>query len=172
MKILIFLIFILIGIVGCKSSSPPDLSSQLKGDLSSRLLKVDSSALIDSFKIIGVDTIVPRLGKIIDDTIYIRQLHSVQEQLAHAMTRPRKDSIEYFQGEVNYMTGQIDTLTESIKTADTTRKFGILARCYYQISKNGKNNKGLIYYFIQNTGHIMNSEMLDSLITTSYRGLN
>ena len=163
--------FIFLAIVGCKSSPPPDLSSQLKSDLSSRLLKIDSFALIDSFKILGVDTIVPRLGIIIDDTIYIRQLHSVQEQLAHAMTRSRKDSIEYFQGEVNYMTGQIDSITASIKTADTTNKFGILARCYYQISKNDKNKKDSIYYFIQNKGHIINSEMLDSFVARSYRNL-
>ena len=85
-------IFILTAIASCKSTPPPDLSSQLKKDLSSRLLKIDSSAFIDSFKVMQVDTIVPRLGKIIDDTIYTRQLNSVREQLAHAKTRPRKDS--------------------------------------------------------------------------------
>ena len=166
----IALLVVILGITfGCKSR--PDLSSQLKTDLSSRLLKVDSSVVIDSFKIMGVDTLNAKLGKIIDDTVYIRLLHSVQKQLSHALTRPRKDSIEYFQGEIDYMSGQIDTLTESIKTADTTHKFGILARCYYQISKNGKNNKGSLFYFIKSTGYIINSEMLDSIIIRTYRGL-
>ena len=171
MKKPIFVVFILLGIISCKSKPAPDLSSQLRTDLSARLLKVDSLAHIDSFKVLGVDTIVPRLGKIIDDTIYIRLLHSVQEQLAHAKTRPRKDSIRYFQEEINYMQGQIDTLTESIKTADTTRKFGILARCYYQVSKNGKFKADAIYYFIRNNGYILNDEMLDSTITRSYRAV-
>jgi hypothetical protein len=171
MKKTVFPIFILLGIIGCTTNPPFDLSGQLRNDLSSRLLKVDSSARIDSFKISGVDTIVPRLGKIIDDTIYIRELHTVEEQLAHALTRPREDSIRYFQDEVNYMKGQIDTLTASIKTADTTNKYGIVVRCDYQISKHGKNEKNSIYYFLRDGGYIINSEMLDSFITRSYRAL-
>jgi hypothetical protein len=172
MKKSILPVFILMAIMGCKIVPPPDLSSQLKSDLSSRLLRIDSSALIDSFKVMHVDTIVPRLGKIIDDTMYIRQLHSVQEQLAGAKTRLRKDSIAYFQGEVDYMTGQIDSLTASIKTADTTAKWGIMAGCYYQIHKNNAWAHDSIYYFIQNSGHIVNSEMLDSFIVRSYRNLS
>ena len=164
-------IFILTAIASCKSTPPPVLSSQLKKDLSSRLLKIDSSALIDSFKVMQVDTIVPRLGKIIDDTIYTRQLNSVREQLAHAKTRPRKDSIAYFQGEVDYMTGQIDSLTASIKTADTIHKYGIMAGCYYRIRKNTQQAHDSIYYFIQKSGDIVNSEMLDSFILRSYRNL-
>lgn len=171
MKRLSLFIFILMAIVGCKIAPPPDLSTQLKSDLSSRLLRIDSSARIDSFKVISIDTIVPRLGKIIDDTMYIRQLNSVQEQLAHAKTRLRKDSIAYFQGEVDYMTGQIDTLTASIKTADTTTKWGIMAGCYYGIQKNNKRAQGSIYYFIRHSGNILNAEMLDSFIVRSYRNL-
>jgi len=164
-------IFILTAIASCKSTPPPDLSSQLKKDLSSRLLKIDSSAFIDSFKVMQVDTIVPRLGKIIDDTIYTRQLNAVLEQLAHAKTRPRKDSIAYFQGEVDYMTGQIDSLTASIKTADTIHTYGIMAGCYYRIRKNTQQAHDSIYYFIQKSGDIVNSEMLDSIILRSYRNL-
>jgi hypothetical protein len=171
MKRLFVCIFSLIVIVGCNITPPSDLSGQLKSDLSSRLLRIDSSARIDSFKVTSIDTIVPRLGKIIDDTIYIRQLTSVREQLAHAKTRLRKDSIAYFQGEVDYMTGQIDTLTASIKTADTTNKWGIMAGCYYGIRKNNKRTHDSIYYFIQNSGDIVNSDMLDSFIVRSYRNL-
>ncbi|MEP6749091.1 MAG: hypothetical protein ABJB86_15265 [Bacteroidota bacterium] len=172
MKKLILFFLISAGIItGCKSYLTPDLSSQLKNDLANRLRKINSVVVIDSFKVVGVDTIVPRMGKIIDDTIYIRQLRSVQEQLAHAMMRTRKDSIEYFQDEVSYMTGQIDSLTESIKTADTTHKFGILARCNYQVSKNGKHTSGSLFYFIQNNGYIFNGEMLDSFLTRSCQAI-
>jgi hypothetical protein len=162
---------ILMAIVSCKSTPPSDLSSQLKKDASSRLLKIDSSAIIDSFKVMQVDTIGQRFGKIMDDTIYIRQLNSVREDLAHAKTRSRKDSIAYFQGEIDYMTGQIDSLTASIKTADTTYKWGIMAGCYYRVRKNTRQAHDSIYYFIQKSGEIVNSEMLDSFIVRSYRKL-
>jgi len=162
---------IMMAIASCKSTVPLDLSSQLKKDVSSRLLKIDSSALIDSFKVMRVDTIGQRFGKIVDDTIYVRQLNSVREQLAHAKTRSRKDSIAYFQGEIDYMTGQIDSLTASIKTADTTYKWGIMAGCYYQIRKNEKQANDSIYYFIQKSGEIVNSEMLDSFVLRTYRKL-
>ena len=169
MKKTTLFIVILATIIGCKTR--PDLSSQLKANLSSRLLKFDSSVVIDSFKVIEVDTLNQRFGVVIEDTIYLRQFHSIQQQLAHALTRSYKDSIEYFQGEINYMSGQIDSLTKSIKTSDTTHKYGIFAKCYYQISKNGKNKQDSIYYFIDRAGNILNSEMLDTLLAMSNRSL-
>ena len=152
---------------GC--SNPPDLSNQLKTHFSSRLAKIDSAAIIDSFRIIGIDSSHEKMGKIIDDTIYIRLLHSVQAQLAHALTRKNKDSIEYFQDEIKYMSGQIDTLTNSISTADTVRKYGILVRCFYQISKDGRRKGDSIYYFFDNKMHLLDSDLVDSLIILSYR---
>jgi hypothetical protein len=154
--------------IGC-STKIPDLTSQLKTNFSSHLIKVDSAVVIDSFSVIAVDTLVEKLGKIIDDTIYIRELHAVQAQLAHALMRPRKDSIEYFQNEVNYMSGQIDTLTMSIKTADTKNKFGILARCYFQISKKDKAKSDFVFYFIDSRSNILSTDIIDSSINRAYK---
>ncbi len=168
MKRPVLLIIILAMVtIGC-TTKPASLTSQLKTNFSFRLAKVDSLAVIDSFRILGVDTLVEKLGKIIDDTIYIRQLHAVQAQLDHALTRSNKDSIEYFKGEIKYMSGQIDTLTSSIETADTKSKFGLMIRCVYQISKKDRYKTDSVVYFLDAKGNILSTDIIDSSVSRAY----
>jgi hypothetical protein len=148
--------------IGCNSS--PDLTSQLKTNFASHLSKVDSAVILDSFRLIRVDTIVEKLGKIIDDTIYKREYSRVQEQFDSASKHQNKDSIAFLQYELNYMSGQIDSLTHTIKTADTIHKFGFLISCFYQIRKNDKNKADTIYYFFDKQSNILNPDMIDSFI--------
>lgn len=165
-KAILFILIVIIVMMGC--STRPDLTSQLKANFSFHLAKVDSAVVIDSFRILGIDTLVEKLGKIIDDTIYMRQLRSVQAQLDHALTRSNKDSIEYFRGEVKYMSGQIDTLTSSIETADTKSKFGLMVRCVYQLSKKDKYKTDSLVYFFDAKGNILSTDIIDSSIRRSY----
>ena len=167
-KAAVFMLILAI-ITGCKNS--PGLSDQLRENLSSRLHKIDSTVVIDSFKIIKIDTLTVRLDKILEDSDDTRLLRSVQQQLEDALTRHNKDSIDYFRNEVSYISSQIDTITKSIKSADTTRKNGIRTTCYYQIGKSGKTTGGTIFYFIDKSGRITNTEMLDSMVTRACRRL-
>ena len=150
----------------CKHSE--NLSEQLKSNFTTHLKKVDSSLVLDSFRIIGIDTINQRLGTIIDDTVYKRSLYRVQLQLANAVKEQKKDSIRFYQEEINYMLPQIDSLTNSIPKADTKKKFGIVIRCLYQVRKNSEYQKTFILYFLDNKMNVLNSDMIDSIIHRSY----
>ena len=154
------------------TSKPASLSSQLETSLLSHIKKIDSTVILDSFSVLRTDKMVEKLGRIIDDTIYKRELSRVQSQLANAVKYQKHDSIEFYQGEVNYMLPQIDSLTKSISQADTTKKFGLLISCWFQISKNNMNRSGLLYYFLDQQMTIRNSDMIDSTISLLSRAMH
>ena len=151
-------------LMGC-NSKPASLSIQLEENLLDHLKRNDSTIILDSFRVIRSDKFVERLGRIFDDTIYKRELYRVQAQLTNAIKYQKQDSIEFYQGEVNYMQPQIDSLTKSIAQADTTKKIGLLVSCWFQISKNNMRNSGAIYYFLDQQMIIRNSDMIDSTIS-------
>jgi hypothetical protein len=155
----------------CKSKPAP-LPIQLENNLLSHLKKIDSTVTLDSFRVLRSDMMVEKLGRIFDDTIYKRELYRVQDQLANAIKYQKHDSIEFYQGEVNYMLPQIDSLTKSIAQADTTKKFGLLVSCWFQISKNNMINSGALYYFLDQQMTIRNSDMIDSTITLLTRSMH
>ncbi|HEV3222768.1 MAG TPA: hypothetical protein VGZ90_07815 [Puia sp.] len=154
------------------NSKPVPIPNQLENILLSHLKKTDSTIILDSFRVLRMDKMVEKLGRIIDDTIYKRELYRVQDQLANAIKFQKHDSIEFYQGEVNYMLPQIDSLTKSIAQADTTKKFGLLVSCWFQISKNNMKNSGLIFYFLDQQMTIRNSDMIDSTISLLSRSMH
>jgi len=154
--------FVMLIFLSCKHST--NLSDQLKANLSDHIKNIDSALTLDSFRIVRLDTLVEKLGRIIDDTIYKRELSRVQLQLANAIREQKKDSILIYQDEVDYMLPKIDSLTNSISKGDTTKKFGVLAGCSIQIRKNNTSSKGLVFYFLDTKMNVMNSEMIDSSI--------
>jgi hypothetical protein len=153
-------------------SKPAPLPSQLESNLLSHLKKIDTAIVLDTFRVLRSDKLVEKLGRIIDDTIYKRELCRVENQLANAIKYQKQDSIEFYQGEVNYMLPQIDSLTKSIAQADTTKKFGLLVSCWFQISKNNMKNSGLVFYFLDQEMTIRNSDMIDSTISLLSRNLH
>ncbi len=154
------------------TSKPAPLADQLENNLRSHLKKIDSTVVLDTFRVLRMDKMVEKLGRIFDDTIYKRELYRVQDQLANAIKYQKHDSIEFYQGEVNYMLPQIDSLTRSIAQADTTKKFGLLVSCWFQISKNNMRNSGALYYFLDQQMTIRNSDMIDSTISLLSRGMH
>lgn len=153
-------------------SKPAPLPIQLKNNLLYHLKKIDTTIVLDTFRVLRTDKLVEKLGRIIDDTIYNRELYRVQVQLANAIRYQKHDSIEFYQGEVNYMLPQIDSLTKSIAQADTTKKFGLLVSCWFQISKNNTKNSGLVFYFLDQEMTIRNSDMIDSTISLLSQNLH
>jgi hypothetical protein len=100
------------------------------------------------------------------------EFNRVQAQLASATKEKKKDSIEFYQGEVDYMVTQVDSLAREVSRADTVKKAGLLVICKIQLSKNGKTADGLAYYFLDFNNKIWNSEMIDSTVSVMARELN
>jgi hypothetical protein len=153
-------------------SKPKNLSEQLKDNVLSHLEKIDSTIFLDSFTVIRIDTIDRRFERIIDDTIYLREFMRVRTQLSNAQVEAKKDSTEFYQGEVNYMLTQIDSLNKEISKADTTSKLGLLVTCKIQLANSKGKQVGILYYFLDLTMTIRNSEMVDSMIYRLSHQLN
>jgi hypothetical protein len=116
-----------------------------------------------------MDTLTLKGGAIVEDTIYKRELSRVQSQLANAVAMKMKDSVMIYQYEVNYMLGQIVSLTKSIPKADTSNKFGIMIRCLYQIQKSNRTVRDSVPYVIDEKMNIRNHNFIDTMIARSYR---
>jgi hypothetical protein len=152
-----------------KTASLPD---QLKVNFLLRVNKIDSTVHLDSFRIVRADTVDQRLERIIDDSIYIREFTYVQGQLANALKEKKIDSIGFYKGEVDYMTPQVESLTNVISKADTTKKLGIVAVCSFQLSKKAASQQGMAYYFMDRSYKVWDSELIDTAIATVARKLN
>ncbi len=153
----------------CKHAAPKNISDQLRSDFSAHVKSMDSSLVLDSFKVFRIDTMVEKLGRIIDDTIYKIEFHRVQLQLANAIKEQNKDSIAIYQDELDYMAPQIDSVTKAISRGDTTKKMGILAACRFQLRKNDKTYNSNAYYFLDRSMRIINTDMIDSAIAFALR---
>jgi hypothetical protein len=170
MRILFFLGFLaMLGILSC--SNIGSLPEQLKTDFAARVKLLDPSLVLDSFHVLHTDTLTPRVGRIIDDTIYKRELYRVQAQMANATRENKTDSMEFYQYELNYMGPVIDSITKSIAKTDTTKKLGILLRFTYQISKNNLRGKGFGFCVLDEEMVVENSDMIDSSLARTYRRL-
>jgi len=154
------------------NQKPPNVSIQLKNNFLSHLERMDSTLVLDSFRLIGIDSIDQKLERIIDDTIYAREFSRVQAQFANAIKEKKEDSIEFYRGEIGYMTPQLDSLTKVISKADTSKKLGIVVTCKVQLSKHNRSVDWIIYYFLDKSMKIWNSEMIDSSIVVISRKLN
>lgn len=148
------------------------LSDQLKTNLITHLEKIDSTVVLDSFHIVRIDTIDHRVERIIDDSIFMREFVRVQGQYVNALTKgERPDSIEFYKGEVDYMVTQLDSLNREILKADTTKKLGLAVVCRTQVRKHGASQELMLYYFLDFSGKIWDSELVDSTLATEARRL-
>jgi hypothetical protein len=154
-------------------TKPAPLSDQLKGYLQSHLAKIDSTVVVDSFRILGLDSIDQRMERIIDDSLYMREFYQVQGQFIEAnIKQGRKDSIDFYQGELEYMITQADSLKKVISKADTTKKLGLLAICKADLSKQNRSQQLILYYFLDWGGGVWNPEMIDTALKGVSRRLN
>ena len=161
--------FILLSSCEPKPASLPD---QLKENFLSHLNKIDSTVVLDSFRVLRIDTIDQRHERAMDDSVYLREFRRVRAQLSNAVVAKKTDSIGIYQDEVNYMQKQADSLSREISNADTAKKFGLVARCKIQLSKHAKIQERTIRYFLDLNMKVSNSEMIDSVIATMSRNLN
>jgi hypothetical protein len=149
----------------------PDISEQVKANFLDRLKRVDSLLVVDSFRIVAAEPMVQKIEGIIDESSYQRILSGVQLQLANAVRQQKRDSMIFYQDEVNYMIPIIDSMRRSISTADTTKIFGRLLICSFQIRRNNAAAKGYAYYFFNDKMNLIFSDRIDSSISQTYREL-
>ncbi len=158
-------------LLSCKSKHN-NLSDRVKANLISHIKKIDSTLVLDSFIVVRVDTINRRMERIIDDTLYMMEFSRVQTQLANAMKTKRTDSIEFYQGEVNYMQTQFDSLKREIAAADTTKKLGMVAVCRIILKRNNASQEMIVYYFLDWNMKVWNPQMIDTVISSLSKKLN
>ncbi len=163
----LLLLFMCIIYTNC-GNKPDSIPDQLKANFSKHVIKIDPSIIIDSFQVLRMDTMVEKLGRIIDDTIYKRELYHVENQLANAKKEQLSDSIEFYNDEIKYMLIQIDSITKSIKSGDIKKAFGLIAICKYQIRMKNNRSKDFVFYFFDNNMNLVNADMIDSAIYRSY----
>lgn len=170
-SLLIIAAILFVLICSCKTKSH-NVSERVKENLISHVNKIDSNLVLGSFTVTSIDTINRRMERVIDDTLYMREFNRVQTQLSDAMKGTRADSIAFYQGEVNYMQTQFDSLNRAILNADTTKKLGLLVTSKIQLTKNNKSEETTVYYFLDWNMKVWNPEMIDTVIMGLSRKLN
>jgi hypothetical protein len=148
--------------ISCKHQK--NLSEKLYDSFANHLSRIDSSAILDSVHILWSTSATQKLGAIIDDSGYVREFMRVQMQLRSAQQKSDKDSIDFYQYEIGYMKGEIDSVTKSISLSDTTRKFGYLIGYDYYITKNKETKIDSTIIFIDSTSTLRFPEFMDSAI--------
>lgn len=104
------------------------------------------------------------MGRIFDDSIYVREYSRVKSQLAGALSLGDKDSIEFYEYEIHYMEIEIDSIGHSIGLGDSTRRYGSLIGCSFYISKNNRLKMDSTIVFIDTTSTIRFTDFIDSAL--------
>src|SRR5258708_27531023 len=115
----------------CKSRK--SLSEQLTGSFATHLQKFDSAATLDSVHIIRYVAATQRLGRIVDDSIYNRELVRLQSQLSDAKGRGNRDTIKFYLYEINALQTQRDSGTRSIPMGVTPHNGGSITHSPFHI---------------------------------------
>ncbi|MFI5154223.1 MAG: hypothetical protein ACHQET_12865 [Chitinophagales bacterium] len=170
MRKLLATMLVLLLNISCKHQK--NLSEQLTESFVKHLGKIDSLAKLDSVHILWNTSATQKLGAIIDDSAFTREFMRVQLQLRSAQQKNEKDSIEFYQYELSYMKGEIDSVNKSISLADTSHKYGYLIGCAYYITKNKKTIIDSTLIFIDSTSTLRYTEFMDSAIKRSIKMFN
>jgi hypothetical protein len=163
------LIFFLI--LSCQQSKTDNLTSQLTMNFSNHMKNIDSSLILDSFKLLRKDTLFEKQGRMIDVFIYQREADRIQKQLKNAIRQELADSAEFYSYENKYIETAIDSLSKLVATADTTRPFGVVIHCLYWVRKKDRNLGDSVIYFFDNNMKLLDPDRIDSNISRSSRSL-
>ena len=162
--------FSLLILVSC--SQRKSLPQVLTESFTHHLQQIDSSATLDSIHILWNIRVTQRLGRIIDDSIYMREFVRVQAQLAGARVKNDKDSIEFYQYEADYMKKETDSITRSIALGDTIRQWGHLVGCAYYLTKNRQKKSDSTYIFIDSTATMRFTDLMDQALQRTVATMN
>jgi len=154
----------------CKHSKK--LNEQLNESFANHLMKIDSSAKLDSVHILWNVVATERMGRIIDDSIYRREYMRITDQFERAKQNGNKDSIEFYQYEIDYMEKEIDSVNKSVAFGDTTRKYGYLIGLAYYITKDRKTKIDSMLVILDSTSTMRYTEFIDSSLKQALKEIN
>jgi hypothetical protein len=155
---------------GCKPSHP-QLADQLKKIFTTHLAAIDSAATVDTFNVIWRGNITERLGRMIDDTIYRQELSNVRRQLMHALRNKDKDSIKFYQEEVNLLVKEVDSVDKAVPEGDTLHRYGIVVACSFGVQKDSRRRLDSTFIFMDKNMRIINDDFIDSGLHRSLNAL-
>jgi len=148
----------------CACHHHKTLPESLSVIFADHLQQIDSAATLDSVHVRWNFPVTEKLGRIIDDTIYVREYSRVKTQLAGALAAGDKDSIEIYEYEIHYMEKEIDSIAKGIVLSDTSHRFGSLVGCSYYIRKNKKILMDSTVLFIDTTSTVRLIDIMDSAL--------
>ncbi len=166
-------IIIIIGLVPlvfcCRQSDPNEkISPSLKLIFSDHMSRIDSGLVLDSFRMVELDTISEKQGRTMELFFYKMEFDRVQNQLNMAIVGKKTDSIPFYKYEINYMSGAMDSMSNLISKADTTQGVIFLARCLFQIRKGNLSRSDSVFYFFDKSMRIVIPNIIDSAISRAY----
>jgi len=155
----------------CKNEKDGDLTGQLTVNFSNHIQNIAPALMLDSFRLIKIDTFFEKQGRMIDVFIYQREADKIKKQLTNAIEQELGDSASFYSYENNYIQGQIDSLSKLVAVADTTRPFGLAVHCEYWVRKKDKSIKDSVLYFFDNSLKLLDPDRIDSSISRDSRNL-
>jgi hypothetical protein len=155
----------------CGCYHPRTLPESLTSIFSDRLRRIDSAARLDSLRVQWNIPVTQKMGRIFDDSIYVREYSRVKSQLAGALSLGDKDSIEFYEYEIHYMEMEIDSIGHSIGLGDSTHHYGSVVGCSFYISKNNKLKMDSTIVFIDTTSTIRFTDFIDSALRRTVKML-
>ncbi len=163
-KILIITVISLV-VISCRHRQT--LADQLTYVFSDHLSHFDSSATLDSIHILWNIPVTPRLARIFDDSVYNREYTRIKAQLGSALQKQDRDSIEFYEYEIDVMQKEIDSISKGIEQEDTIRRYGHLIGCDFFIKKRGRSRRDQTIVFVDTTSTLRFTEFMDSAIRRS-----
>ena len=145
------------------------LKEQLTTAFTNHLSTLQPNATLDSIRVIWNTPATERLGRIIDDSVYVREYNRIKDQLASATSKNDKDSMEFYRYEIAVLERGIDSVSKSIALGDTTRRYGSLLACAYYLTIDGKHLADSTLLFIDSTHVLRYTWVMDSSIAKTAR---
>ena len=146
-------------------------NEQLTVAFSNHLKDLDPDASLDSVRILWRTPVNQRLGRIIDDTVYVREYHRIRMQLASAESKGDRDSVAFYRYEIAVLEHGIDSVSKSIGQGDTIRQYGSLIACAYFLKKNNKTISDSTLIYLDSAHVLRYTAYMDSSIARTTRSI-
>lgn len=162
---------ILAALLSCGCHHSKTLPESLTAIFTDRLHRIDTATALDSLHVQFNIPVTEKLGRIIEDSVYIREYSRIRAQLAGALLMGNKDSIEFYKYEIRYMEQEIDSLGRGIALGDSSRRYGSLVSCAYFLGENHHSLMDSTLIFIDTTNTVRYTEYIDSALQRTVRAM-
>jgi hypothetical protein len=159
-----FGVVLFVVLIGCGCQHRRTLPESLTVIFADHLRQIDSAMTLDSVHVQWNVPVTEKMGRIFDDSIYVREYSRIKGQLAGALAMGNKDSIDFYQYEIHYMEKEIDSIGHGIGESDTVHRYGTLVGCAYYLRGNKKSFLDSTILFIDTTSTVRFTDFMDSAL--------